>query len=97
MTQRVSTLVREHCYGCQYNMPRQRGHSCLEEDVEQNYLHLVELSNVAENVGKVILILGLEEAEYAPHEETTDKLSIIQISSIFVKYWVRSKYLLLKS
>ena len=72
MTQkRVSALVREHCYGCQYDMPGQRDHSCLEEDVEQNYLHLVELSNVSENVGKVVQSLGLKEAEYTHHEETT--------------------------
>ena len=51
-------------------MPGQRDRSCLKEDLEQNYLHLVELSNMAENVGKVIRILGLEEAEYTQHEET---------------------------
>ena len=72
MTQKqVSALVREHCYGCQYDMPRQMDHSCLEDDVEQNYLHLVKLSNMAENVGKVVRILGLEEAEYIQHEDTT--------------------------
>ena len=44
MTQKAaSDLVREHCYGCQYDMPGQRDHSCLEEDVEQNYLHLISL------------------------------------------------------
>ena len=63
-------LVREHCYGCQYKMPGQRDYSCLEEDAEQNYLHLVELSNVAENVGKFVQNLGLKEAEYTQHEET---------------------------
>ena len=52
-------------------MPGQRDHSCLEEDVEQNYLHLVESSNVAENVGKFVRSLGLKEAEYTQHEETT--------------------------
>ena len=72
MTQKTaSDLVREHCYGCQYDMPGQRDHSCLEEDVERNYLHLISLSNVAENVEKVAKILGLQEAEYAPLEETT--------------------------
>ena len=30
----ASDLVREHCYGCQYDMPGQRDHSCLEEDTE---------------------------------------------------------------
>ena len=72
MTQKAaSDLVREHCYGCQYDMPGQRDHSCLEEDAEQNYLHLISLSNVAENVEKVFKILGLQEVEYAPLEETT--------------------------
>ena len=71
MTQkRVSALVREHCCGCQYDMPGRRDHSCLEEDIEQNYLHLVELCNVAEKVGKVFWSLGLKEAEYT-HDETT--------------------------
>ena len=72
MTQKTaSDLVREHCYGCQYDMPGQRDHSCLEEDAEQNYLHLIALSNVAENIEKVAKILGLREAEYAQMEETT--------------------------
>ena len=72
MTQKAaSDLVRDHCYGCQYDMPGQRDHSCLEEDAEQNYLHLIALSNVAENVEKVAKILGLQEAEYAQMEETT--------------------------
>ena len=72
MTEMKATeLVREHCYGCQYDMPGQRDHTCLEEDAERNYLHLIHLRNVAENVQKVVKILGLREAEYAPTEETT--------------------------
>ena len=72
MTQKTaSDLVREHCYGCQYDMPGQRDHSCLEEDAERNYLHLISLSNMAGNVEKVAKILELREAEYAPLGETT--------------------------
>ena len=71
MTQkRVSSQVREHCYNCQYDMPCQRDNSCLEEDIEQNYLHLVELSNMAENVGKFVQSLGRKETKYTQHEET---------------------------
>ena len=67
----LSDLVKEHCYGCQYNMPGQRDHSCLEEDVEQNYIHLVSLRNVADNVRKVTKVLGLPVDDYLPSEETT--------------------------
>ena len=67
----LSELVKEHCYGCQYDMPGQRDHNCLEEDAEDNYWHLVSLKNVSENVRKVVQALGLSTTAYSPTEEST--------------------------
>ena len=65
----LSDLVTEHCYGCQYNMPGQKDHSCLEEHAEENYHHLVRLTGVDENVTKVAKALGLNPELYKVKEE----------------------------
>ena len=36
---KLTDIVRENCYGCQYDMPSQRDHICLEEDAEDSFKH----------------------------------------------------------
>ena len=63
---KLSELVTEHCYGCQYDMPGQRDHSCLEEDASENYKHLIALTDVSQKVCKVAEALGLDPKLYQP-------------------------------
>lgn len=67
---RLADLITEHCYGCQYDMPGQRDHTCLEEDAGENYKHLIRLTGVFENVSKVATALDLDPKLYEPEEDS---------------------------
>ena len=68
---KLDEVVRESCYGCQYNMPSQRDHVCLDEESGDAFTHLVHLTDVAENVVKIARALNLKPELYKPEEDTT--------------------------
>ena len=61
----VSELIKEDCYGCQYDRPSQHDHTCLEEDIEKDYLPRVNLKNLREAFNKTVERLGLPKEVYS--------------------------------
>ena len=56
---KIEDVVRENCYGCQYDMPSQRDHVCLDEEAGDAYKHVVQLEDVAEKISTVVKAMGL--------------------------------------
>ena len=68
---KLKDLVRQNCYGCRHNMSSPMDHMCLEQDSEDAFRHLVNLTDVTENVFKIARALNLKPELYKPEEDNT--------------------------